>query len=99
MNKIRYKYNATMLTVNQIGQPGELIRKPILGTAEIPYSEKNLEMVKRIASDGAYEIVNSDDAAPDEAAASRDQIRIVEQGTGKTYVLYVENGKLMMEVE
>lgn len=88
-----------MVAVAEAGQPGELIHKPVHGTVEVPYSEAALEHVKSIAADGAYEIVDSDDAAPDEAAASQDRIRITEQGTGKTYVLYVEDGKLMMEVE
>lgn len=99
MNKIRYKSEATMITVAQAGQPGQLIRKAVQGTVEVPYSEAALEHVKSIAADGGYEIVKDEDLAPDAAAVSQERIRIVEQGTGKTYVLYVENGKLMMEVE
>lgn len=98
MNKIRYKSEATMITVAQAGHPGDLVHKSVQGTVEVPYSEAALEHVKSIAA-GDYEIVKDEDLVPDAAAVSQDRIRIVEQGTGKTYVLYVENGKLMMEVE
>lgn len=98
---IRYKTEATVIAVAEAGQPGDLIRKPVHGTVEVPYSEAALEYVKSIAG-GGYEVVDGSSAALDsfpDAAASQDRIRITEQGTGKTYVLYVEDGKLMMEVE
>jgi hypothetical protein len=53
MKKIIYKTPGAMLIT---GENGDVVSKEIVGTAEIPYSEENLEYVKSVALNGGYEI-------------------------------------------
>ena len=59
MKKIVYKTPAVTLVANDADG---LIEVPIVGTAEIPYSEENLEYVESVALNGEYTVEDDGEA-------------------------------------
>ena len=74
MKKIVFNTPGAMLIA---GKNGEVTRTPIVGKAELPYSESNLDYVRRVALDGAYEIL--EDSEP-EAKDAADELNALLEG-------------------
>ena len=94
MKKIRYKIPAAALVH---GSDGKLIRKPLTATTEIPFSEANMLHAEAKAMPGTVQVVESSEQAV-KSVATQDCICLIDRATGDPHVVYVENGKLMMEV-
>ena len=62
MKKIIYKTPGAMLAM---GENGEAVSKFIVGTAEMAYSEENLEYVKTVALNGEYTVEDDGQSEPD----------------------------------
>lgn len=92
MKIIRYKTAGEMLT--QI-RNGSLQKQTITGTVEKPYSEEALKEAEAEAIPGTIEVIDA--VLPVAHHVLHDQLALVDRATGKPYVVYVENGKLMME--
>ena len=97
MKIIRYKTAGEMLT--QI-RNGSLQKQTITGTVEKPYSEEALKEAEAEAIPGTIEVIDAVPPVANNVAhhVLHDQLALVDRATGKPYVVYVENGKLMMEV-
>lgn len=79
---------------------GKLVRKSFRGTAELPFSEDNLQQAKAAALPGTMRILsveehNEKHNIPNEEVLQR--ICLADRATGKPFEVYIENGQLMME--
>ena len=98
MKTIRYKATGEALLT---GANGGLKSQPIATIVEVPYSESNLKAAEENALSGTIEVLDAPESEipPDNSDdVHRKQIVFVDRATGKPYSVYVENGKLMMEV-
>ena len=97
MKTIRYETAGEMLTQ---GRSGSIQKQAIVGLVEKPYSEEAMREAEAEAMPGTIEIVDAQDPAAQDFDAVHerlDQLVLVDRASGKPYVVYVENGKLMME--
>lgn len=92
MKKIIYKIHGEQLLNSRISTPES---RPVVLIKEVPYSEAALEWAKAEALPGTLEILEEPEPFLGETC---DRILLKDRGTGKVFELYVENGKLMMEV-
>lgn len=93
MKTIVYKKPGTMLSRSGRGETLE----PVGVTVEVPFSEENLQRAEAEALAGSLQILEELDSAPEESAVHQ-KLVLQDHTTGNLYELYVENGKLMMEV-
>jgi hypothetical protein len=63
-------------------------------TVQLPYTEANLAAAKAEALPGSLQILEEAEAP----AEPMDRVLLKDRATGKTFEVYVESGKLMMEV-
>lgn len=93
MKTIAYKTTGAALVP---GVYGESRLEPIGVKVELPYTPENLERAEAEATPGTLLIWESSD--DDELLDVRDRLVLKDRSTEKLFELYVENGKLMMEV-
>lgn len=93
MKKIIYKVLGKQLTGSRFSGTEEI---PVEVSQEVPFSEEALELAEAAALPGSLRIVEEPDLADRETTFER--ILLKDRSTGKLFELYVENGKLMMEV-
>ena len=92
MKKIIYKIHGEQLLSSRISTPES---RPVVLVKEVPYSEPALERAKAEALPGTLEILEEPEPVSEEI---HDRILLKDRSTDKVFELYVENGKLMMEV-
>lgn len=99
MKKIFYKTSGTMLVA---GPNGDLVPKPVEASVEAAYSESALQYAETVAIPGSIVILGDDAPAKADTIETPEPINtrllLQDRATGKIYEIYVENGKLMMEV-
>lgn len=98
MKKIEYQVPGAML---ERSPDGKLARKPFNATAEIPFSEENLQKAETIGLPGSVQILRKEDhplLRGEQIQKVLPFISLTDRATGKIVELYVENGQLMMEV-
>lgn len=93
MKTIVYKKPGTMLSRSGQGKTLE----PVGVTVEVPFSEENLQRADAEALPGSLQILDLPDADPEEYPVSKNLV-LRDRASGKLYEIFVENGKLMMEV-
>jgi hypothetical protein len=93
MKKIIYKVLGKQLTGSRFSGTEEV---PVEVSQEVPFSEAALDWAKTEALPGSLQIV--EDTDPAELENTLAKILLKDRSTGKLFELYVENGKLMMEV-
>lgn len=93
MKTIVYKKTGTMLSRSGRGKTHE----PVGVTVEVPFSEENLQCAEAEALPGSLQILEESGAASEELTVHQ-KLVLQDRATGKLYEIYVENGKLMMEV-
>lgn len=93
MKKIVYKVLGKQLTGSRFSGTEEI---PVEVSQEVPFSEAALDWAKMEALPGSLQIVEEPD--PAEPENTFDRILLKDRSTGRLCSLYVENGKLMMEV-
>lgn len=92
MKKIIYKVHSQQLLGSRFSTPET---RPVVVAKEVPYSEAALEWAKAEALPGTLEVLEEPEQVLEEI---HDKILLKDRGTDKVFKLYVENGKLMMEV-
>lgn len=92
MKKIIYKVHSQQLLGSRFSTPET---RPVVVSKEVPYSEAALEWAKTEALPGTLEILEETEPV---AAEVCNKILLKDRSTDKVFELYVENGKLMMEV-
>lgn len=80
--------------------PGATIQggttQPMGVRVELPYTQANLERAETEATPGTLLIREASDG--DDLLDVKDRLVLKDRATGKLFELYVETGKLMMEV-
>ena len=94
MKIIQYKTLGAML---ERGPDGKLVRKVLHGSAELPFSEDNLQQANAAALPGTVQIrsVEGQDISREEV---HQRFCLQDRANGKLFEVYIENGQLMMEV-
>ncbi len=97
MKKILYKSSGGVLLPNANGVP---VRSSIDVAAESPYSVENLKEAEQHALPDTLKIQADPEEAPaaDPTDAAQPWVVLTDRATGELYQLWVERGKLMMEV-
>lgn len=98
MKVIRYKRIGARLVH---GPDGGLIRKPLEVVVELPYSESNMKKAEANAVSGSLQILTREDhdlLHSGKPAAAQPRICLEDRTTGEIYEVYIDAGKLMMEV-
>ena len=91
MKKIAYTATGAAWEPNA---DGKLVSKAIRTRVELPYSAENLIRADSEAEPGSVTVFE----VPNEAAPAQDRLILQDRATGKAFEIFIQNGKLMMEV-
>ena len=97
MKNIQFKAPGAMLVRSP---EGKMVRKAFDATVELPFSEDNLHYAEEKAVPNSVQVydVTAEPEADATCKSALDRICLADRQTGSSMQLYVENGKLMMEV-